>query len=100
MLLRDIIDLDATYGGGPDEEAAKATNGEDVSDNGEDKAEPEPEATAPGGAQTDGDDEGIAAARGLDGPQLGAREPDEAAGLRLVLLDGGLQLAERDELQP
>jgi RNA polymerase primary sigma factor len=66
MLLRDIIDLDATYGGGPDEEAAKATNGEDVSDNGEDKAEPEPEATAPGGAQTDGDDEG--------NPSLGAME--------------------------
>ncbi len=67
MLLRDIIDLDATYGGGPDEEAAKG-NGEDISDNGEDKAEAEPEATAPGAAPADGDDEG--------NPSLGAMEQE------------------------
>jgi RNA polymerase primary sigma factor len=67
MLLRDIIDLDATYGGGPDEEAAKS-NGEDASDNGEDKPEPAAEATPPGGAPADGDDEG--------NPSLGAMEQE------------------------
>ena len=67
MLLRDIIDLDATYGGGPDEEAAKS-NGEDASDNGEDKPEPAGETTLPGGAPADGDDEG--------NPSLGAMEQE------------------------
>jgi len=67
MLLRDIIDLDATYGGGPDEEAAKS-NGEDSGENSADKPVSEAEPAAPEAQQTDGDDEG--------NPSLGAMEQE------------------------
>ncbi|MDZ4736717.1 MAG: RNA polymerase sigma factor RpoD [Rhodospirillaceae bacterium] len=45
MLLRDIIDLDATYGGGPEGDGATDANGADAASNGADE-EPESEAAA------------------------------------------------------
>jgi RNA polymerase primary sigma factor len=63
MLLRDIIDLDATYGGGPEAAAANKENGDDSGENGDDS---ESENDTASGGQNDGDDEG--------NPSLGAME--------------------------
>ncbi|WP_026871515.1 RNA polymerase sigma factor RpoD [Inquilinus limosus] len=59
MLLRDIIDLDATYGASPDGEALAMSEGEsEAEDEAESESEGEGEAAAGGGAGED-DDGGI-----------------------------------------
>ncbi|MFZ0692917.1 MAG: RNA polymerase sigma factor RpoD [Alphaproteobacteria bacterium] len=84
MLLRDIIDLDATYGGGPE--------GQTGSDGGEGVA-PTAEPGADGEAEpvrADSEDEEGAPPPGVPGQTMGEGEDDEEAGISLAVMEATL----------